>query len=253
MTGFTSDPRWRAALVAAALFSAGVIVGVVAERTRAGRAPTAALAEPLTVEALSRSIDLDTLTQMKVRLLLDSLEPDVARAAMQGPDSLQVAARRARQRLEAALPGDRREHFRLWMQGHRSRMMQMMGRGMSGGMMERGMRRRGTGDSRPMGRGMMEGMMRGMMDGMMGRMMGDSFPPGVRRADLPEPESRGADLLERYCTTCHGLPSPELHTADEWPGVVERMRGNMEQLGRPVIPSEAMMTVVRYLQAHAAR
>lgn len=253
MTTVSSNPRWRAALVAAVLFGAGVIVGVTVERTRAGRVPTPALAEPLTVEALSRSLDLDTLAEMRVRVLLDSLEPDIAQAAMQGPDSLQAAARRARQRLEAALPGDRREPFRSWMEGHKSRMMQMMHRGMSGRMMERRMERPQSGDSRPMGRGMMEGMMRGMMGGMMGRMMGDSFPPGVQRADLPEPESRGADLLGRYCTACHGLPSPGLHTADEWPGVVERMQQNMRSLGVPIPPGEEIASVLQYLKAHAAR
>lgn len=49
------------------------------------------------------------------------------------------------------------------------------------------------------------------------------MPPGIEPQDLPQPASRGADLLQSYCTQCHALPGPGRHTATEWPEVLERM------------------------------
>ncbi len=48
-------------------------------------------------------------------------------------------------------------------------------------------------------------------------------PPGVTAADLPEPASRGAQLVAQYCGQCHELPSPAMHSATDWPSVARRM------------------------------
>lgn len=48
-------------------------------------------------------------------------------------------------------------------------------------------------------------------------------PKRFRASDLPDPSGPGARLVGRYCTQCHGLPVPHMHTAEEWPGVVRRM------------------------------
>lgn len=40
---------------------------------------------------------------------------------------------------------------------------------------------------------------------------------------VPLPESPGAESFKNSCSQCHALPDSKLHTAEEWPGVVERM------------------------------
>jgi len=53
------------------------------------------------------------------------------------------------------------------------------------------------------------------------------------------------------CSQCHALPDPQQHTADEWPGVVERMTQNMEIMGKTVPSRKILETIVAYLQKHA--
>lgn len=101
-----------------------------------------------------------------------------------------------------------------------------------------------------------------MMGGGHGMMQRDSqtgFPPPTDPRTLPSPTSNGAKTLQRYCAQCHGLPSPGLHTASQWPDVVARMRQNIEQSGFMMRlmhglkkPSESeTMTLIAYLQEHA--
>lgn len=60
---------------------------------------------------------------------------------------------------------------------------------------------------------------------------GTGLPPaGFQQGDLPEPESRGAGLVQAYCKQCHGLSSPRMHTSDEWPLLVRRMLMRAEAL-----------------------
>jgi len=105
-----------------------------------------------------------------------------------------------------------------------------------------------------MGGGMM--MDRAGMKEMMKDMMGDQLPPGLDPAFLPEPRSSGAQLLVRYCTQCHELPGPGMHTADEWPSVADRMNRRMRMMSGMMRDIEApnnyeLRTVVAYLQQHA--
>ncbi|MDX1624155.1 MAG: hypothetical protein R3199_09245 [Gemmatimonadota bacterium] len=98
-------------------------------------------------------------------------------------------------------------------------------------------------------------------------------PPAFEREDLPEPDSRGAQLLQAYCVQCHWIPAPRMHAAEEWPVLMRRMilraRTLRERMGGPVteglvgefllsgmasaeIPSPAHVdTMLGYLQAHA--
>lgn len=55
-------------------------------------------------------------------------------------------------------------------------------------------------------------------------------PAGVAPGDLPEPNSRGAQLVVKSCAQCHALPTPTAHSATDWPGVVRRMWLRMEWL-----------------------
>lgn len=100
----------------------------------------------------------------------------------------------------------------------------------------------------------------GMLE-MMQRMMGDMLPPPMDPSDLPEPTSEGAQLLRKFCTQCHYLPGPGLHTAGEWPPVVDRMnrrmqmmRGDHMMMDRIEAPDEKeLAAIVAYLQKHAQK
>jgi hypothetical protein len=63
-----------------------------------------------------------------------------------------------------------------------------------------------------------QGMHRGKMHGMSG-----ILPPGTTPERLPDPDNPGAKLLSHYCSQCHNLPSPTMHTALEWQSVLTRM------------------------------
>ena len=105
-----------------------------------------------------------------------------------------------------------------------------------------------------------QGMMdQGHMKEMMQQMMGGMLPPGIEPQDLPEPESQGAKLLSTYCAQCHNLPSPRMHTAEDWSRVVgrmlmrermmARMRGMMMQVNAPSSPEEEAL--LQYLAKHS--
>src|SRR3972149_11050858 len=56
-----------------------------------------------------------------------------------------------------------------------------------------------------------------------GPMLERILPPTFEAAQLPQPRSKGARLVQRYCVQCHNLPNPAMHDAERWPSVVERM------------------------------
>jgi cytochrome c2 len=106
----------------------------------------------------------------------------------------------------------------------------------------------------------MGGGMQGMMQG------GDlkTLPPGLPAELLPEPQSSGAKLLQRYCAQCHPLPGPGRHTAEDWPAVLKRMVMNMQHMSGGMmsmmmgteidVPTRAEQRTLRiYLQNHAQR
>jgi len=115
---------------------------------------------------------------------------------------------------------------------------------------------------RPAMGGMMAGgpmmMDRTGMKEMMKNMMGEQLPPGISPEKLPDPQSTGAHLLAQYCTQCHALPGPGLHTAEEWPSVVDRMNRRMRMMSGMMhgisAPSDSeLKTLVTYLQQHAQK
>jgi hypothetical protein len=61
-----------------------------------------------------------------------------------------------------------------------------------------------------------------------GLMMGGVMPRSADIQDLPDYQSAGAQLLNRYCTQCHGLPTPDQHSAEGWFPVVQRMKTRMK-------------------------
>lgn len=61
--------------------------------------------------------------------------------------------------------------------------------------------------------------------------IGSGLPPAdFEPADLPDPESRGAYFLQIYCVQCHGIATPQMHAAVEWPILVRRMLMRSETL-----------------------
>lgn len=100
-------------------------------------------------------------------------------------------------------------------------------------------------------------MMGGMM---MGGMMAKRMPPGINPDQLPEPGSKGAHLLARYCSQCHGVPGPGMHTANEWPSVIARMNRRMQMMSgkRMMMRIEApdnneLKRLTAYLQTNAQK
>lgn len=89
----------------------------------------------------------------------------------------------------------------------------------------------------------------------------DTVPPGIDAALLPERDSRGARLLQTYCTQCHNLPGPGRHTREEWPAVLTRMQALMRvsgfyrgRLGPVAMPDAAERQALQsYLEKHALR
>jgi len=105
----------------------------------------------------------------------------------------------------------------------------------------------------------MDGGMREMMQ----RMMGDRLPPGIDPGLLPDSKSRGAQLLQQYCAQCHNLPGPGMHTAAEWPDVVNRMDARMRMMSGGMmgggmmnvraLSAAELETLTTYLRHHAQR
>ncbi len=61
--------------------------------------------------------------------------------------------------------------------------------------------------------------------------IGSGLPPAnFKPADLPDPDSRGAYFLQIYCIQCHGIATPQMHAAVEWPILVRRMLMRSETL-----------------------
>jgi cytochrome c5 len=82
-------------------------------------------------------------------------------------------------------------------------------------------------------------------------------PPGVAAADLPEPNSKGAQLLVQYCAQCHNLPAPGMHSSTDWPSIARRMWLRMEwlppTLGVKVPTMAERFAMLDYLTANALR
>lgn len=79
---------------------------------------------------------------------------------------------------------------------------------------------------------------------------GTGLPPtSYRLADLPEPEARGAVLQQVYCVQCHGVASPKMHTAEEWPILLRRMNMRTRTLRDRLAGEQVEAAVDRMLMA----
>jgi len=90
-----------------------------------------------------------------------------------------------------------------------------------------------------------------------GMMWGGKGKPKIGDiAVLPEPKSQGAKLVNRYCTQCHALPNPKLHSEEGWLVTIERMNARMQwmsQNGSEVVaPGKSELeTLIVYMRKHA--
>ena len=82
-------------------------------------------------------------------------------------------------------------------------------------------------------------------------------PPGIAATDLPEPSSMGAHLVAAYCAQCHNLPTPQMHSATDWPSVARRMWLRMgllsPSLGVKVPTLAERFALLNYLTANALK
>jgi cytochrome c5 len=82
-------------------------------------------------------------------------------------------------------------------------------------------------------------------------------PPGTTPADLPEPNSQGAQLVAQFCAQCHNLPTPQMHSATDWPSIARRMWLRTEwlspSLGVKVPTLAERFAMLDYLTTHALR
>ncbi len=82
-------------------------------------------------------------------------------------------------------------------------------------------------------------------------------PPGISPADLPDPNSAGAKLVGTYCGQCHNIPSPQMHSATDWPSIARRMWLRMEllspSLGVKVPTMAERFALLDYMTANALR
>ena len=101
--------------------------------------------------------------------------------------------------------------------------------------------------------GMMSGDMMGggMMGGGMGGGMMGQTPEKNGNQPLPDQQSKQAQLYQQYCSQCHALPSPRVHTAQEWPSVVARMKQTMATQGKELPDNEQLEEILGYLQRYA--
>ncbi len=85
------------------------------------------------------------------------------------------------------------------------------------------------------------------------------IPKDINPQDLPDAQGSGASKLVLYCVQCHDLPIPTMHSQQEWPQVLQRMRAYMDErrgglLNRMIIPAaQDWQTLESYLIQHGQR
>ena len=75
----------------------------------------------------------------------------------------------------------------------------------------------------------------------------------IQLTDYPEHESEEATLYISKCSGCHAAPLPKIHTARQWPGVVQRMEMRMNNKAVKPPSSQETAVIIGYLQKHARK
>ncbi len=85
------------------------------------------------------------------------------------------------------------------------------------------------------------------------------FPEGLDEgAIMPEPKSESAILFKKYCSQCHNMPNPVMHSALEWPVVFQRMVRHARTIGTTfegiAIPTvHERQKIIGYLQRNGLK
>ena len=84
------------------------------------------------------------------------------------------------------------------------------------------------------------------------------LPFGLSADQLPDAKSKGAELYATYCSQCHNLPSPKMHSANDWPMRFEKMMDHATQMAgaSPGVKTPAKKEkkeIVSYLQKNGFR
>lgn len=84
------------------------------------------------------------------------------------------------------------------------------------------------------------------------------LPFGLSANQLPDPQSKGAALYATYCSQCHNLPSPKMHSTGDWPMRFEKMMDHALLMAGSSsnikIPADKEKTeIVSYLQKNGFR
>ncbi|MDH5692012.1 MAG: hypothetical protein OEZ47_02780 [Gammaproteobacteria bacterium] len=72
----------------------------------------------------------------------------------------------------------------------------------------------------------------------------------ILQLDLIEKNLPGATLYTTYCSTCHELPHPSLHTVKDWEKVLTRMRDNALSLGKPAPSNSELEEMLHFLRQY---
>ncbi|MBF0610967.1 MAG: hypothetical protein G8345_04925 [Magnetococcales bacterium] len=73
-------------------------------------------------------------------------------------------------------------------------------------------------------------------------------PATLNKVDMEQP---GAKEYVTYCSQCHQLPDPQMHTKGEWPKVTARMAKHMGSMAKNLADQATLTTINGYLQANA--
>lgn len=68
---------------------------------------------------------------------------------------------------------------------------------------------------------------------------------------LPEPESKGGVIYEKFCSDCHAPPRIASHKADEWLNIVERMQSHRIMKAYHPLTDAEKHTLLEYLKKHS--
>ena len=60
-------------------------------------------------------------------------------------------------------------------------------------------------------------------------------------------DTPGGMKFLQTCSQCHALPEPNQYTPQEWPGIIARMKQNMQFMNKPIIHPEAEKQILEFL------
>jgi cytochrome c5 len=78
------------------------------------------------------------------------------------------------------------------------------------------------------------------------------LPTGFKAEQLADQSSVGAKLFIRTCSQCHELPTPKIHTPQEWPPTVDRMLQRLRAKDDLIPGTEALFMPNREEAEHIA-